>query len=510
MKKKPSGLLTYLLPGFGAILWLSAFFGVLVRGRRMINADGDLALHLNLGNYILETGSVPLKDLFSHTMAGRPVTQHEWLTTVIFAFINKIFGLDGIILLCALVIGGTIYLIYSRLRNENKTLLPVLLVGLLLLANSMSHWLARPHIITFLLLTIWMMVLDQLHKGKHHRWWFLPILMVLWVNLHGGFIVGFITWGIYGIGIGWDIVLKKTPTGGELPQKFWQYFTLGGAASFLVSLINPSGFGLWKMIVGHVGNKFLADVTHEFLSPNFHEATYLPFLITIALLVFVLGVSKRKPGTPMLFNTVAWLVMGLYSSRNIPLFIIIAAPLLAREFDDFLVNQVPQSKPLIWLKNVDSRMNALDQHLKGYFWQIFSIGIAVVGLILGLRFDLEGQGYAFDPEVFPIEATNWLAENPLEGDMFNYFTWGSYLEYRLWPEYRVFIDSKSDFYGEDLVRQYIQVIYLDEGWEGVLDQYDVDWAILPTNTLSATAIQSELGWKVIYQDETAVILQGPE
>jgi hypothetical protein len=79
----------------------------------------------------------------------------------------------------------------------------------------------------------------------------------------------------------------------------------------------------------------------------------------------------------------------------------------------------------------------------------------------------------------------------------------------LWPVERVFIDSKSDFYGEDFVRQYMRVILLEEGWEEVLDQYDVSWAILPTDERAANAIQSELGWAAIYQDDTTVILKKP-
>ncbi len=91
--------------------------------------------------------------------------------------------------------------------------------------------------------------------------------------------------------------------------------------------------------------------------------------------------------------------------------------------------------------------------------------------------------------------------------MFNYFTWGGYLQYRLWPEKSVFIDSNSDFYGEAFVRQYRQVILLQEGLEGVLDQYEVDWAILPVDNNTAYAMVSELDWTIIYEDNTALILQ---
>jgi len=145
--------------------------------------------------------------------------------------------------------------------------------------------------------------------------------------------------------------------------------------------------------------------------------------------------------------------------------------------------------------------------LYGTFWPLFSVIIAVLGLTLGLKFDIDGKGYALDPEVFPIEAVEWLKANPQEGEMFNYFTWGGYLEYRLWPEKRVFIDSKSDFFGEEFVRQYGKVILQQDGWQEVLDQYDVSWAILPPDQAAARAIQEELGLKVVFEDETSVILR---
>jgi hypothetical protein len=506
MDKQPSKILTYLLPSFRDILWMAAFFGVLLRGRQMINADGDLALHLNLGKYILDTRTIPLRDPFSHTLTGQPVIQHEWLSAVIFEGIKRVFGLEGVIFLCALVISGTIFLLYTHLRSKSQTLLPVLLVVFLTLINSIVHWLARPHIFSFLLLTIWLITLDRLRFGKTNNWWFLPGLMLLWVNIHGGFIIGFIVWIIYGIGVVWDILFDRLEQEGGLTSNFWRYYLLGGAASILASLINPSGIRLWTRVLGHVGNRYLADITQEFQSPNFHDVTYWPFLIYILLLVVGLGLSKKKNRSEILFNGTAWLLMGLYSIRNIPLFAIVAAPLLTLALEDLLINAPSSNKLGAWIKGLDGRFQNLNRELKGYFWPVFSILIAILGLSLGYRFDLEGKGYAFDPEVFPVQAVNWLQDNPQEGEMFNYFTWGGYLEYRLWPVERVFIDSKSDFYGEDFVRQYMRVILLEEGWEKVLDQYDVSWAILPTDERAAKAIKEELGWEVVYKDNTAVIL----
>ena len=166
-----------------------------------MNVDGDLGFHITLGRYILGNGMIPSNDLFSHTMAGQPVIEHEWLSGVIFAFAEKYLGLNGIILLCALIIATAFWLIYKMVRAESQTLLIPVLVTAIVISNSMVHWAARPHLFTFILFTLWIIVLKKLHQGTLKYWLGLPLIMLIWSNLHGIFIVGFITWFVYGFGI---------------------------------------------------------------------------------------------------------------------------------------------------------------------------------------------------------------------------------------------------------------------------------------------------------------------
>jgi len=472
----------------------------------MINADGDLALHLNLGRYIRQFKAIPLSDVFSHTMTGEPVIQHEWLTTLMFSLAEKYFGLTGIIIICALVVATAFWLLYSHIRKNSQPLILTFLIVFLTMIISMTHWLARPHLVTFLLLTLWMIAIGQLRSGKFKYWWSLPLIMLAWVNLHGGYIVGFITWFIYGFGIIWDTFWGRISRAEDLPQNFWRYYLMGGISAFVVSLINPSGLLLWEKVIFHVGNRYLADFTVEFRSPNFHWTSLWPALLFIMLFIIALGYRSKRVESGLLFNAVAWLVMGLYSGRNIPLFAIIAAPLLVSSLNDVVIELTPRLTLLEKIRDLDLRVQTIEKQLTGYTWPLIGICIAIIGLVLGYRFDHGQQGYAFDPEVFPIEAVDWLIENPQEGQMFNLFQWGGYLEYRLWPEEKVFIDSKSDFYGEQFVRQYEKVINIDEGWEDVLDKYHVGWVILPGYLNTVQEIQEELKWEIVYQDRTAVIL----
>jgi hypothetical protein len=93
--------------------------------------------------------------------------------------------------------------------------------------------------------------------------------------------------------------------------------------------------------------------------------------------------------------------------------------------------------------------------------------------------------------------------------MFNNFIWGGYLLYRMWPEQTVFIDGQTDFYGEALAREYTQVMRLDEGWESVLQKYNVSWVIVQSDKPLVKALQTEKGWLIVYQDGTAAILHKP-
>ncbi len=379
MKDQSPKLMQHILPNFANLVWMLAFIMVLISGPRLMNADGDLGRHLTIGRYILEQVEIPLRDFFSHTMAGQPVTPHEWLSQVIFALADQLMGLNGVILVCALIIATTFRFVFVLARQESQMLAAALLVML----ASATHWLSRPHLFTFLLLVVWVAALQQLRKGKVKRWWVLPVLMLLWANLHGAFIAGFVTWGIYGFGILWDSFQHDIPEDEALPPRFWRYYLLGGMAAFLITLLNPSGFGLWRTSVGYIGNDYLVGHTVEYMSPNFHNANFWPFLIFIALLLVCIGFRKKRIESGLLFTSAAWLVMGLYSGRNIPLFAITAAPLLAQGLDELILNVISRVKGFRVLTDLEGRIQKVDAGLKGYLWPVLSVVVAVVCLAAG-------------------------------------------------------------------------------------------------------------------------------
>jgi hypothetical protein len=191
----------------------------------------------------------------------------------------------------------------------------------------------------------------------------------------------------------------------------------------------------------------------------------------------------------------------LVSARNIAIYAVVAAPLLAsvgssilRESDDF--------KRII---NFDLRLQRVDERLIGYIWPLVSIMLVGWILLSGAKLDFNGAGNEFSKEVFPVEAVDWISEQPENGPVFNYFPWGGYLLYRSWPQQQVFIDGQTDFYGESLTRQYEKVITLSAGWQEILDQYHIRWLIMPTDSELARALNDHPEWEQKYLDETAAI-----
>lgn len=505
MRKKADRILRNILPGMSQMIWMVSLAAAVGFGPRMLNIDGDLGRHLTIGGYILDSGSIPTRDLFSHTMPGQPLVPHEWLAQLIFAAAYRLLGLDGVVLVTGVVIATTFSLIYRRSSHAGQSLFAAVMAVLMAMAASSLHWLTRPHIFTFFMLALWVGVLEDMRHGRIWRWWRLPVLMVVWANLHGAFIAGFASWAVYGIGLGWDLLWRRLPKGEGYHGHLWRYYLLGGASSLLVTLINPSGVALWGTSVGYVGNRYLVGHTAEYLPPNFHDPSTWPFLLFIGLLVVLSGLQNRRIDAGKIFLSGAWMVMALYSTRNVPLFAIAAAPVLAELLGGWLSGNHHRLKALARFFRFDQRVLETEQSLRGVIMPLLVLVLLVGGFMNGRKFDFQQRGNAFDPQVFPAAAMDWIESQPQQGRVFNYFPWGGYILFRSWPEQKVFIDGQTDFYGEQLTRQYEQVITLSPGWEAVLQQYEVTWAMVPSGGKLADGLRGSGAWQSVYRDETAEI-----
>jgi len=488
-------LLVILIPRMGEIFFIAIFAAAIGLGPKMMNVDGDLGRHLTLGNYIIDNRDIPTEDIFSFTKTGDPLTPHEWLSDLIFALIFRAAGLNGVVWLSALIIAGSLWLVYKYSLNLSNMSLIALFGGILGAAASSLHWLTRPHVFTILLAALWTGELEKMRLGIRKSWLVFPFLMLIWVNLHGAFLAGLLIWACYFFGLLLDqqISFHKNKS-----------FIWVGISSILVSLINPDGFGIWKTGFGFLGNQYLVSHTAEYLPPDFQDPAFWPFIVLILMSILVLGLNKKRLPFSHIFIVGGWTAAALFSARNIPLFVVTVIPVLISESCGIMCDW----KDLILVDkffDFQKKIAETEESLKGGIWPAAAIILALTLLVSGSRLDFQRSGNQFSEQIFPVQASDWLDENPPNGNGFNYFPWGGYLLYRFWPERTVFIDGQTDFYGEELTREYERVITLADGWQDILHKYHIKWVIMPDESELSSALDGNHAWKAGYSDRTTDI-----
>lgn len=480
-------LFSYMLPKLEEILFITVLIACLLLGSRMLSIDSDLGRHLTLGNYILETTSIPTKDILSHTKPSESRPPYEWGSQILFAIVYKAAGLDGVIFLCGIIIATTFFLIYKNSIKVNR--LPILSIGIVILGlvTSSIHWLPRPHVFTFLLLYIWTRQLEKIREFENTKLWHLPLIMLVWANMHGGFIFGFLVWFAYLVGDLWEKVVSGKKS------KFNKLLQVG-ALSVMASMITPDGWGNWLAVLGN-NSQYILRNTVETMSPDFYQPDMLPFLILLGLTFVIPTISKTQLHASHIFLISGMAMASLVVARNIPLFVIVTTPILCECLMSFTFSG-------FW-GNLESRIYSLQSQIKGYWILLL---VFLISFLMFVKYNnYQISIVKFNPSIFPVQAVEWLRENPQAGNMFNEFNWGGYIEFRLFPEQKVFLDSQTDFYGEALIRDYEKIISANPEWEHILEEYNTNWILINKNSPLAFSLKENRGWELLYQDQLSVI-----
>jgi hypothetical protein len=482
----------YFIPALRDIYFVFLLLAIYSYG--VLLSDCDTGYHIRAGDYILENFSIPRTDIFSYISPALPWTAHEWLSEIIMSLAHKVLGLNGVVIFFSLVITITYYFLFRILRAHNGNLWLLLAMIALVSLTSTIHWLARPHIFTLLLLVVWYHLLDQYQYKDKNYLFTLPILMLLWVNLHGGFIIGFVLLGIYFIGnlIAWYESEAKSKS--ESLKKC-RILAIIGIACLAASLVNPFGYQILLFPFKLVGDQVLmsfAQEHHPANLQNLHPYNFLLFLTLGLLMVSRYRVNFIELGLVLVFT-----YMSLYSIRNIPLFAIIVAPIVLKRLDAWFMNS---ENPLINFINRKSESFAeTDAMARGFFWP----GIATVLFVL---ISLPGiREHYFDPERKPLATVEFLKNEHIHGNMFNNEEFGDFIIYDAYPQYEVFIDGRNDMYGAEHVKDYIRVVSLGTGWEKVLEENNITWIFFDAESLLSRYLLEREDWHLIYADKVAHI-----
>jgi hypothetical protein len=486
----------FFIPRIEYILFTALFWSITASGPKILNFDGDLPRHLLMGKLILQNRHVSTVDIFSFRTEGYPSIPHEWLSQVIFAGVYQSLGLNGIVLITAFIIMLVWAVVFHVSINKSDSLFSSLLFTALAAGASQIHVLPRPHIFTYLLTAIWIVMLERIDKDHNKAWWTLPILMLVWVNLHGMFILGIILWGIYLVGSFLD-----NPSRAWFSNTKTRSMIFAGTLSLAATFLSPSGFHIWGAIASLGSNSYITSKIPEYQSANFHLPETWPFILILLFTITGFARANKIGWTPILL-TVTFTFLALYTSRMIPLFAIVITPVTAETIAKWIREEFPQSR----FATFEGRIAQTNLSANGWIWvALVVIGTAIL-LQSGNTISPDGKSNIFDEHFFPVDAVDWLEAHPQNGHMFNEFDWGGYILLRLWPGQQIFMDGHTHIYGEQLTREYERVITLGDGWENILDRYQVEWAILWSGSLLAQELQNS-NWETLHQDDTAVILR---
>lgn len=468
--------------------------------------DSDTGWHIRTGQWILKYGRIPNADLFSFTKAGQPWIAWEWLSDIAMALAHRIDGLAGVVLLAMLVLGATSVCVYKNAVAESgRPLIAITLTWLALSAGTI-HWLARPHLVTPLMAAIFCRILSSVERtGNPARLRSLPLLTILWANVHGGFFVGIALICTYAVGAGTEQLLLGPK------QNAWvcsRKYLLTAAACALASLLNPYGYRLHIHIAQYLGSSFYFARISEFQSIDFHSftAAFFETLLMLAIAGAAWHLRCRRFTHALLL--LSWSHLALFSARNIPIFAVVAVPGVSLAMREWLNSEIWSSSFKASLRELETGVEAIAEryrettrHLAPCFaFLVFAVLLTHPGHRKGLRAE-------FDKSRFPVDAAGFLSEQHLVSPMrlYSSWQWGGYLIYRLWPSLKVFDDGRRDFYGPAFVNEGLRAWDVDPDWSRILARYQVNAALLPVDSALATVMRETVDWKPVYQGRVAVL-----
>jgi tetratricopeptide (TPR) repeat protein len=447
--------------------------------------DPDIWLHLKTGEYIFEHKAVPHIDIFSATARGKPWLDHSWLVQLIFYLVFHFGGPDNLILLSAMTVSMTFLILFFSVYRRNRDL--AISVALLFLAALASRlrFNIRPENFSILFYAIYLFVLSGHLNSRLPL--LLPLVQIFWVNSHGFFILGPLTLGVF-------ILAEKMKKSMTLP---WEWNRIGVMnrhaykqlvqvfyLSILACFINPYGYRtvlypLWVTFASLGKSSIFYNYIRELL-PTWRYYDLLSsyyLLILLSLAVFALNFRKINLGFFMLWLLA--LVGSLRVNRNTIFFNLIAfvatASILAKGI-----------RPQRHRETLFRRLQKILTPLK-----IIALGMLMFWVWKENFSMLNSQYYIFEehrvkssllgiaPKNFPEKAADFLIKNKLPGNIFNLFNYGSYLIWRLYPERRVFIDGRTELYGEEYFKDYQRILALDKDTiKRIFDRYNINTVFL--------------------------------
>ncbi|MDO8577218.1 MAG: hypothetical protein Q7R82_02635 [Candidatus Daviesbacteria bacterium] len=472
------------------VLLLFFVFSFLFRTDDSFNQD--LGRHLKLGEIILQTKTVPLTNLFSYTYPDFPFINTHWLFEALTYLMNQAAGLQAFLVIKVIILLISVYLILKIVPKENSILL--LPIGFIFLHVLRERTELRPEIFSFFFTAGTYYILEKYLRRPTKLVYLLPLIQLLWINTHIYFFVGLVLQAIFAVHLIYQH-LRSHIGSGKL-----KIMAIIFSLSVAVSLINPYGLTtlLYPLNVTKNYGYTIAENQTMFLleSINFRDHNFLFVKIAIAIIILSLVIAflKRKFEVKNLLMAGFGLVLALLNIRSFPYLIFLSLPATLQT-----IGEVRKSSLTKILIIIFSGILLLESYfyLSGDYYR----GRDEDNMV-GLKLVENGK-----------KALDFVLDKNLPNPIYNNFDIGSYILYRGYPKYRVFVDGRPEGYPAEFFRDiYIPSQYDPQKFKELDQKIGFKTIIFsitdqtPWGKAFLASIVKNTDWKTVYIDDFLIIL----
>lgn len=433
--------------------------------------DGDVSWHIAAGRWILAHGAIPSTDPFSFTMGGQPWVAFEWLSQIIYAAAFNAAGYAGVSAVVILAIMALHLIVFLFLRRRVGPI-AMLVAFVAMDAILITFMLARPHVLVWPVAAIWTAVLlDRRDHGQPPPL-ALALLMILWANLHGSFIIGFVIAGAIGL----DGLIAAQWKRGALTR--WLLF---GLVALGAALLNANGVAGLLHPITVMGLENLAFISEWQPSKPSFTPFFYAFLIGALGLTLIRGV-KLAPGETLLLLIL--LLLAFMQVRQQAWLAIVAPLILAPR----LAPRGREGAAPLFSSVADKRR-----------W----LAAAAIGLLLVVTARLVLPHQPTETVANPRTLLAHIPADLRSRPVFNEYSFGGPL---ILAGIKPYIDGRSDMYGDAFMADYVQIADGDVArFNRAARRYGITWTLLPPKLHLTKALDASPEWRRLYADKVGVI-----
>jgi hypothetical protein len=447
----------------------------------------DLAYHLRAGAEILDTRAIPSSDAWTFTAAGMPWTDQQWGAQAVLGTVYRLGGWTGLVVLRAVLVAIIVGCLFVIGRDRGLSTRWAALLALAAFVVSAAALGLRPQLLGMALFAV-VLVLVAGRRAHPGRLWAIPVIVLVWANIHGSFFLGPVV-----LGLAW---LEDIHDRWERPHRA----LIVGLVAAAAACVTPFGPAVWAYAVGLSANSEVTRRITEWQPTSLRDGVGILFFASAFAVVALLA----RRGKPVPWPTLAWLavffVIGAYAARGIAWWPLGAVPavagLLGGEAGSAVERPERGGTPLM------RRLNA-----------VVAGAIVVAGVAPLPVWRPTDPGLQAPSGVIanaPSGITAALRELVQPGDrLLNPQIWGSWFEFAV-PDLPVAIDSRIELFQVDVWNRYDLVMAGRDGWEAQLDEWRVTVAVVAAGDPGLKQRLASLGWQTAYEDEDGSIETAPD